>query len=296
MSRPHRMGLAAAITVYRPDPAALKRLADVLAGCADRTYVYIDGPLGEAIDPDGLALFDGRDRVRIIQSDTNTGIAAGLNRMVAAAIQDGYGRLIFFDQDSDVGPQLADALDVALTEIGFQGHKPAAVGPMPTTADPRSKAPSYRLTGKRADARQEVAYLIISGCCLDLSAYAAVGPFREDLRMDGVDVEWSFRARAHGYSLWCDTASIMPHRVGNGVVRLGPVVFPYQNEFRMLNYVHSQALLLRLAHVPSGWKLRLIIYVPLQILAYALRSPVSRRFIGRAVRAACSGFASGGKW
>lgn len=293
MSRTRNGGLAAAITVYRPDPVALKRLAAVLAGCVERTYVYIDGPVGEAIDLDGLAILDGQERFRIIQSGTNAGIAVGLNKMAAAAIQDGYGTLVFFDQDSDVVPALACALEMALAEIGHEGHRPAAVGPMPVAADAQSKAPSYRSTGPSMGVRKEVAYLIVSGCCLDLSAYGVVGPFREDLRMDGVDVEWSFRARSHGYSLWCDTSCIMPHRVGNGVVRLGPVAFPHQNEARMLNYVYSQALLLRLVHVPIRWKLRLTIYVPLQVLAYALQS--SPGFIGRAVNAARAGHAEGGK-
>ncbi|UHD46146.1 hypothetical protein LUX29_02570 [Aureimonas altamirensis] len=295
MNRPRSSGLAAAITVYRPDYVALERLAGVLAGCTERIYVYIDGPTGEAIDLDGLAIFEGHDAFHIIQSTHNVGIAAGLNKMAAAAIEDGFKRLVFFDQDSDVEPRLPQALEAALTEIGRQGYRPAAVGPKPTAAEPQSKAPSYRPTGRRTGAVEEVAYLIVSGCCLDLSAYAAVGPFRQDLRMDGVDLEWSFRARSRGYSLWCDTASIMPHRVGNGVVRLGPVAFPRQKAARMLNYVYSQALLLRLAHVPTSWKLRSMIYVPLQVLAYALKSPSSPGFVGRAIDAARSGFAAGGK-
>lgn len=295
MNRSRSTGLAAALTVYRPNPAALERLVVVLAECAERIYVYIDGPTGEAVDPHGLAIFEGRERFQIIQSPRNAGIATGLNRVVAAAIQDGFERLIFFDQDSDVEPRLPQALDAALAEIGRQGYRPAAVGPMPTAAEPQSKAPSYRPAGRRTGASEEVTYLIVSGCCLDLSAYEAVGPFREDLRMDGVDVEWSFRARSRGYSLWCDTASIMPHRVGNGVVRLGPVAFPRQKAPRMLNYVYSQAVLLRLAHVPISWKLRSMMYVPLQILAYALNSPPSPGFITRAIEAARSGFAAGGK-
>lgn len=287
--------IAVAITVYRPDLAILHRTLAVLRASVPAVFLFIDGPVGEAVTTDELASLQAMPWVRIIQSDRNVGIAAGLNRLAAAAGKNGFSRLAFFDQDSDVGIGLVADLSAAMSRIAVKGRRPAALGPLPTSAlDSATKAPTYREIGPRVGSLADVAYLIVSGCCIDLDAWRDVGPFLEDLCMDGVDLEWSFRARKRGYSLWCDTASPMPHRVGTGTVRLGPIIFPLQGEKRMLNYVRSQALMLRLPHVPLWWKIRSSLYVPLQLLAFAIRGHAPRGMVRRAIMSARDGFSAGG--
>ncbi len=271
--------LAVAITVYRPDLPLLERLIDTVAGWGAPILLQVDGPTGEAIEPQALSRLAADPRLAISQAPANEGIATALNRLAARARVAGRDRVLFLDQDSEPPADMAGRLLSAFAALEASGARPAAVGPRPVARDPgRSKAPSYRRrrnAAPRADL-VPVDYLITSGSLVTLEALDAVGPFPEAFRIDAVDVEWCFRAWARGRSVWMVEDLLMPHSVGGGVVRLGPLAFPQQNPARMGTYVRNQFRLLRLSHVPLRWKLRTLLYVPLQGAAYAARAPEKR--------------------
>lgn len=282
--------LAAGLTLYRPERVIFDALLQRVLTETAHVFVAVDGVEGEAIEAEHLQALLALPAVTVLPLRPNAGIATGLNRLVAAARNAGHGRLILFDQDSEPGAGLVTRLGEGMDTLKNAGHQPAALGPTPEAAPGSStRAPRYRRRQVRLGNLQNVDFAIVSGSLLDLAAFNVVGPFRETLRMDGVDLEWGFRAWAHKRSIWVDEGVSLPHRVGIGLVRLGPIVFPRQSEARMVNYVRSQATCLRLAHIPLRWKLRTLVYVPLQIAAFALRSSRPGRTFVRLVRAAASG-------
>ncbi|WP_193227865.1 glycosyltransferase [Aureimonas psammosilenae] len=270
--------MAVAISVYRPDMVLLERLLARVSGAGAPIHLHIDGPVGEAIGAEDLARLQGDTALHVTQSPRNEGIAAVLNRLADAAKGQNCAFVLYFDQDSEPDSDLASRLLAAFRAIEAKGARPAAIGPLPVAHDPlHSKAPRYRCREMPgAEGGVPVDYLITSGSLISLVALAAIGPFEERYRIDAVDVEWCFRAWSRGFSVWLLEEAEMPHRVGSGVVRVGPIAFPSQNPSRMGTYMRNQFHMLRLSHVPARWKLRTLAYVPLQGLVYAAKRPGER--------------------
>ena len=296
MSGSRSRPVIAGITVYRPDAGLLVDLIGSLRRDRLAILVEIDGPTGEAISPELLEHLRGEPDLIVAQASRNRGIGAALNGLVARARALGAERLLLFDQDSAPPPRLAAALAERLTRLTEAGERPAAIGPQPIApraAPTRYRAPRYlTMPGRGArEGAEPVRFLITSGTLLDLAACDVVGPFRADYVIDAIDTEWCFRAWARGRSVWLAPDLAMEHRVGHDVVRRGPIAFPRQSPDRMATYLRNQAHGLRLAHVPLGWKLRNLAYLPLQALLYSVDQDRPLATLGRLARAARDGLA-----
>lgn len=290
----HASSMVAGVTVFRPERALLTALLDRLRGEGVPTLAYIDGPVGEAIDADLLAELAVRPGLTLIQAPANRGIGAGLNTLVGQARALGARHLLIFDQDSLPEPGMAAALETRMEALAGEGERPAAIGPtLEAPPGAAHQSPRYRAApGRkpRAGARP-VRYLISSGTLLDLAALDVIGPFRADYVIDAIDVEWCFRAWSRGHSVWVAEDVAMEHRVGQGIIRFGPLSFPRQSPQRMVTYIRNQAHGLRLAHVPFGWKLRSVLYLPLQIAAFSAAGPRPGSMLVRLLGAARDGLA-----
>ncbi len=274
----------------------LEALIKTAASSVGRVYLFIDGPTGDAINAADDAMLRAGPAGCIHQSKRNLGIAAGLNTLCEAAIRDGFERIIMFDQDSEAVPDLICRLDATLSRLVAEGTRPAAVGARPIAAEGSgTKAPRYHARAAASGNAVPVDFVIISGCLLNLNYWSQIGAFDEVLRMDAVDVEWGFRAWSHNCSVWVEEVSLLSHRVGTGTIRLGPVAFPRQSVDRMANYVRSQALLLRQRHVPIRWKLRSMIYVPLQIGVFVLSASPALATARKLISAGRDGWIAGGR-
>jgi rhamnosyltransferase len=281
-------GCVAGITVFRPDADLLRQLLVTLRQDDIAIFVHVDGADGDAIDASLRQELAATVGVTVFQSPENTGVGTGLNRLAEAAEAADFAEIVFFDQDSSPDPGLVAALCAAHAALRGRALLPAAVGPVPIgpSDGQRWKPPRYR-RGK--DRLAIVDFLLTSGSLVSLSALRAVGPFRADYVIDAIDTEWCFRARARGYGIYVARNLEMVHRIGQGVVRLGPLAFPLQSETRMRSYFRNQAHGLTLRHVPLHWKLRSLIYLPLQLLVFLSRAETKRESAGRLARALLDG-------
>ena len=280
--------LAVCISVYRPDEALLLSLLGVVQDYGGPVLVYVDGPTGEAIDGAFLSRLRDDDRLVVFQSEQNAGIGATLNALVVEAERLGCEALIFFDQDSAPLPATARHLRQAFADLEAQGWCPAVVGPAPTSnpAFP-TKVPRYRdrqIAGAPLACRA-TDYVITSGSLTTVAVLRQIGLFEAPFRMDAIDVEWCFRAWSKSRSVWYMPDVRMEHRVGSGIVTLGTLRFPRQSTDRMAGYAQNQFYLLRLGHVPLWWKLRTVVYVPLQLATFVAAAPDHRLHLaGRLLR------------
>lgn len=252
--------IAAGIVVFRPDPALLLPLIEAVAREAAPVFLLANGPL----DPDLAARLDA-EPVEVIQAPSNLGVAEGFNLCVLAALLRGKTRILLLDQDSRLASGMVAALSAAMDEVAAAGECPAVVGPRivsPIGAETEFKAPRYfaRQGFPMIGAAAPVHYVISSGSLVDLAAFRVVGPWRSDYFIDGVDTEWCFRAWSKGRSCWVARESSMEHRIGKGVIKAGLLgrAVPRQPDFRLFAYVRNQVYGLLLAHVPIGWKMRVI--------------------------------------
>ena len=256
--------LALGVTLFRPDPDQLARVrAQGAAGFA-AVIAFDNGGLA-AGEAERLA----RAGVTLLSAGRNLGIAEALNRIAAAACDAGAETLLLLDQDAAPPDHLAAALLAAAGRLRAAGIPVAVVGPAPASA-PGHKAPAYppRPGAPGHGPLAPVQFLATSGSLLDLAACARIGPFRADFFIDGVELEWCFRAWACGYGCYVTRDVAIPHRVGGGMIQAFGILMPRQPLFRMATYLRNAVYAWRLPHVPLRWKLAQAAYLPLQAGLY----------------------------
>ncbi|MDR3470279.1 MAG: glycosyltransferase family 2 protein [Devosia sp.] len=240
--------VAAVIVTYEPEPRALERLLDRLASEVGEVIVVDNG---SAFDVAGLLAVRSRAQERLLPLGSNFGIAAAQNRGIEAARAAGADAVILFDQDSLPPTGMLATLAAALAMLQTTGRKPAAVGPVPIDA---------RLSPRRAEASETtgplaVDHLIASGCLIPLPILDDVGPMREELFIDYVDIEWCLRAAAHGYRCYRVPAARMAHEFGSPLTVLGHA---YASHSPMRHYYlfRNSAWLWQQVSIPWGWRLK----------------------------------------
>jgi rhamnosyltransferase len=149
-------------------------------------------------------------RVRYLPNGANLGVARALNIGAEQALAEGCALLLTLDQDSRALPGM-------LTEL--LTCQRSAAGPVGLTAPFLVTRHGGR--PPQAPACQPVATAMTSGSLLDLAAYRAVGPFREEFFIDFVDIEYSLRLRRAGYRLLRANGALLEHAVGHGVPLAG---------------------------------------------------------------------------
>ena len=261
--------LALGVTLFRPGPDQVARvldcaLAQASAGSDAAVIAFDNGGLTET-DAGRLT----RAGVTLLSERRNLGIAEALNRIAQAARAAGADTLLLLDQDAAPPPGLAAGLLAAHGRLRDAAIPVAVVGPAAASA-PGHKAPAYPPRPGRPihGALAPVQFLATSGSLIDLDALARVGPFRADFFIDGVELEWCFRAWSRGYGCYVDRGVATPHRVGGGVIRGLGIAMPRQPLFRMATYLRNAVYAWRLPHVPLRWKLAQAAYLPLQAGLY----------------------------
>ncbi|MHB2207720.1 glycosyltransferase family protein [Methylobacterium sp. CM6257] len=264
MPDPRLSGLALGITLFRPGRDQVDRVVAQASAGFGAVIAFDNGGLTPA---DGARLT--RAGVSLLTEGQNLGIAEALNRIAAAARAAGADTLLLLDQDAEPPAGLAPTLLAGLGRLRAAGIPVAVVGPAPGPA-PGHKAPAYPArpgAPERGDLAP-VQFLATSGSLIDLDAFARVGPFRADFFIDGVELEWCFRAWSRGYGCYVARAAAIPHRVGGGVIRAFGIAMPRQPLFRMATYLRNAVYAWRLPHVPLRWKLAQAAYLPLQAGLY----------------------------
>lgn len=277
-------GIAAATVLYRPEPSVLETLLGALERDGLPIVIFVNGPL----DPGVETRLAGLARATVIRSPENIGLGAGLNAVAGAAAEQGYSHILLFDQDSTPGPGLAAALADVFAIPGEPRRKIAAVGPLLTPPPGESFLPiTYdRLGRPAAGGLSEVAFLPTSGTLVCLSAFREIGPFRDDYFVDGIDVEWCYRARASGHVCLLAEEVAMTHRWGHAEGEGGRVPqILRQSPLRSYYYLRNRSHNLKLRHFPLGWKVATAIRLLFQAALLVLRGGAPLKRLGLVFRA-----------
>lgn len=205
---------------YHPDAEFPRRVAAI----ADQVeaMVVVDNGSDAAALTMLRALAASRPALELIENGVNRGVASALNAGVTRAEMRGVDWVLLFDQDSEALEGLVDGLfevvgafppDRRLGIVGAGYEAPAGVAPAP--ADTAAFAPAAVNGAGGAPPWIEVENVITSGSLIPLSAWRAIGAFRDELFIDYVDIEYCRRARAQGYALVDTRRSLMRHAIGS---------------------------------------------------------------------------------
>lgn len=235
-----------------------------------------------------------RTGAELLEMPTNLGIARAQNLGIEHAMAAGCDYVLLSDQDSVPAADMTALLVEAIEE----DPRIAAAGPLPTEdregADElvyvdRGWSPKRATRDELAQPRLDVAFLIASGCLVRVRAYTQIGPMREELFIDHVDLEWGVRARNLGWRLVAVPAARLEHSLGDEVVRLPGRAQPVHVHSPVRNYyiVRNTIELIKWDGFPTRWRIRYV-YWAAKYAAFnaflAGQGPSRRRMIARAVR------------
>ncbi len=258
----------AGVVLYRPDKALLARQAEGLRGL--RLFAFANGP----VDAEALAALAPTD-LHLIESEENVGLGRGLNVVMETAASEGFTHVMFLDQDSEPPRDLLDRLTSRCTALEELGEKIAVVAPRLVPPQEGFYKP-IRYEWRRGGNGRDLAALDFaptSGSLVSLAAFEAVGPFRDDLFIAGIGVEWGFRAWNRGWGSYLATDLVMPHRWGEAVSaeELGKRQILRHAPVRNYYYARNVIATALLAHVPLRWRLRSCLALAAQIGLLALK-------------------------
>lgn len=265
--------VAAATVLYEPDVTLLDALLAATGRGEDRPlYLFVNGPLAVEAEARIARLANAH----VIRSATNVGLGSGLNAVMEAAAADGVTHVFLLDQDSSPSPDLSKRLAERLVTLNSTARPVAAVGPLLTVPGGTTYLPmrSDWLDPRQNSVNAEVYFLPTSGTVLSVDAWRRIGAFRGDYFIGGIDVEWGFRARHHGFRLFVARDLSMPHRWGHEAdegARKPQIL--RQGRLRNYFYFRNAAHLLRQAYVPWPWRLRYAARLAAQGLLLIAHSP-----------------------
>ena len=251
--------VCAVVVTYCPDVEVLRALINAVSGQVGIVLIVDNTGRDESSFPD---VSPQKGRVHVLAQAHNIGLAAAQNTGIEWARTHDFRHVLLMDQDStpsdDMVPVLLKALDNLRAE-----QRVAAVGP--AFHDLREdRVAAFVCVGHLLNRKlwceydhQLIAcdFLISSGTLIPLDVIDAVGVMNSELFIDNVDLEWSFRVRAMGYTLYGVCAASMHHRLGDARRRLpfglGQMVVhgPTRLYFMMRNRIRLYGM----RHVPRAW-------------------------------------------
>ncbi len=224
MSADSGRDVCAVLVSFHPDAALPRRVAAVAAQTGGAVLVDNGSDAGTLEMLRELAAADRR--IEVIENRANLGVARALNLGAARAAERGFTWLLLLDQDSEVEPELVEALftaraafpdpeRLALIGAGFEEparRRPDHAAPASAAGADAAEDPPGGTLG--LPPWQEVETAITSGSLLSVATYRRIGAFRDELFIDYVDVDYCRRARAAGYAIAITRRPLMAHAIG----------------------------------------------------------------------------------
>ena len=193
------MNIAGVVILYHPDIEQLSDNIQTYLNGLKQLYVYDNS---ESKTP-GIeeALLKLHPSIQYHYFKANEGIANRLNQAIAQATSNQYDYLLTMDQDSSFKDGDFDKYKLSIQSSGDINVAQFGVNCQPDFTLPK-------------DEPEEVLTLITSGSVLNLSLTEHIGPFNEDLFIDFVDAEFSYRVIQNGYTNLMFSNIVLNHALG----------------------------------------------------------------------------------
>ena len=193
------MNIAGVVILYHPDIEQLSDNIQTYLNGLKQLYVYDNS---ESKTP-GLeeALLKLHPSIQYHYFNANEGIAKRLNQAIAQATLNQYDFLLTMDQDSSFKDGDFDKYKLSIQSSGDSNVAQFGVNCQPDFTLPK-------------DEPEEALTLITSGSILNVSLAKHVGPFNEDLFIDFVDAEFSYRVIQNGYTNLMFSNIVLNHALG----------------------------------------------------------------------------------
>jgi rhamnosyltransferase len=231
------MNIAGVVILYHPDIKQLSENINTYVLGLKQLYIYDNSE----IQTPGIeaALHNLHPCIKYQFFNNNEGIAKRLNQAVEAAMQTQYDYLLTMDQDSSFKPG-----DFEKYKSLIQKEEYTKVAQFGINCQPQITMSSEQ--------PQEALTLITSGSILNLSLIKKVGEFNEDLFIDFVDAEFSYRVVQQGLINLMFSNILLNHALGKLI--LGKSLMTFKKSLRIIHapirafYITRNGLFLLFKH------------------------------------------------
>jgi rhamnosyltransferase len=200
--------ICAVIVTYYPDSGVVERARLIVRQVG--AVIVVDNGSGPEHE-DILHSLSLIPHLTLLRNDSNVGLATALNQGVGWAKNHGFGWALLFDQDSTpLGSMVAELSQISLA-LGGEAST-TLIGS--NFVDVNSGRAWLVVPDDPNRSWTDAKTMTTSGTLMPLSAFDALGPFRSDLLVDLVDMEYSLRARSRGYRIVASVRPLMIHTVG----------------------------------------------------------------------------------
>lgn len=201
---------AAVVVTYCP---TLENLQSISKFARQFARVHVVDNASSPADRDRLvAAAKENSNVVLRLLEENVGLATGLNEGVRAVQQAGFEWAALFDQDTVPTEHFASEVSAA-TSNGDFGKDVALFAPRhvhPVSGEDSAFAPAVA----KYKTCSEIQATITSGSFISLAAHGQIGGFADDLFIDYIDYDYSFRLQKAGFrQIQLDQVKL-PHQVG----------------------------------------------------------------------------------
>lgn len=195
---------AAGIVSYNPDISRLKENIETIRKQV-KIVLIIDNASDNVVDI--RQMIKEYKNVYMICNTVNKGIAVALNQICHYLKEQGMVWCLLLDQDSICSENLIEIFSKYIDDKKVGMLCPYIVDEFKITL---SKYKQMTLSEKTI-----CDYAITSGSFIKLDIWEKIGGFFEDLFVDGVDADYSYNLRMHGYVIYRVNKGYIMHQQGN---------------------------------------------------------------------------------
>ncbi|MBM6736207.1 glycosyltransferase family 2 protein [Mediterranea massiliensis] len=288
------MKIAAVIVTYNPD---LKLLLEQYTSVCKQVdvIIYVDNNSSnyEIIYKLLMQKNTLGDNLCFIHNELNRGIGYAHNRGIFCAKKKGVDAVLILDHDSVLKDNFVKNLSSSLVEN--EVSKIAAVGPVYMNSTTGEYYPITTYIGpfiKRLRPTShpvEASFLISSGSLIPLNVIDDIGGMNEELFIDYIDVEWSYRAKSKGYKLLAVPTAVMEHRIGDKRISILGRTISVHTPLRRYYLTRNSIYMVKLPYVSLGYKIRELSFNILRILIFVILSEQKMKYLKYSMRGLLDG-------
>lgn len=197
----------AIVVLYEPDE---KAFINILSYCklVDCVFVLDNSAASNEIQVEKI--FKGDDiRYQYIHFGKNVGLARAFNYGMAQASKEGFEWALLMDSDSSLLNNIVSIYKNFLKGDTFvkpnENLKPARTGKIEISANKVAVLAPVHLFDRSKnhvyEGSKELKWSMTSGCYFNVNLFHKLGGFKNELFVDGIDLEYGYRANMAGYEI-----------------------------------------------------------------------------------------------
>lgn len=283
----------AVVVTYNPNVDLLKKMINSLSNQVSG-IVIVDNASINITEVKGCILEIYPSTIFIL-NEQNMGLGFAHNAGARKSISVGASHVLILDQDSIPDHDCIANLVQTEKDLLLKGVRVAAVGPVYYSEKTGEVYPITKFRGPfidRIDPKDvavEASFLISSGCLIRIEMFDKVGFMDEDLFIDYIDVEWSFRAAFKGYKLIATPSARMKHSIGDERKVVMGRSISVHSPLRRYYLSRNSIYMIKKSYIPFGYKLRESVFNTLRLVIFVLLSKDKGEYFKYSIRGILDG-------